>query len=171
MAPRWKGANTLKLLSITLSRSLDAIKTFRRLRLTCCASWPTQHALHLHPGTSTPSMTGPSSQRFTTQPSISSSQMMELGGAATHFPPLRGYGMSSHWPALPRLPYCSTRWVAALSYKGFVHKLSLYAPPIQVRGPSPKAAPVSWDKSPVANGAHYFLTAKYDRSNPGVVQE
>jgi len=40
-----------------------------------------------------------------------------------------------------------------------------------VRGPSPKAAPVSWDKSPVANGAHYFLTAKYDRSNPGVVQE
>ena len=31
-----------------------------------------------------------------------------------------------------------------------------------VRGPSPKAAPISWDKSPVANGAHYFLKATYD---------
>lgn len=40
-----------------------------------------------------------------------------------------------------------------------------------VRGPSPKAAPISWDKSPVANGAHYFLKATYDPRAPGIVQE
>ena len=30
-----------------------------------------------------------------------------------------------------------------------------------LRGPAPKAAPISWDKSPVANGAHYFLYGKH----------
>jgi hypothetical protein len=40
-----------------------------------------------------------------------------------------------------------------------------------LRGPSPTAAPVSWDKSPVANGAHYFLYGKIDPSTPGVLGE
>jgi len=40
-----------------------------------------------------------------------------------------------------------------------------------LRGPSPKAAPASWDKSPVANGAHYFLYGKLDAKEPGVLQE
>jgi len=40
-----------------------------------------------------------------------------------------------------------------------------------LRGPSPKAAPISWDKSPVANGAHYFLYGKLDRAEPRVVEE
>lgn len=38
-----------------------------------------------------------------------------------------------------------------------------------VRGPSPDAAPHSWDKSPVAEGAHYFLYGRVD--SPGVLQE
>lgn len=37
-------------------------------------------------------------------------------------------------------------------------------------GPSPLAAPRSWDKSPVANGAHYFLYGKIDAQTPGVLQ-
>ena len=42
-----------------------------------------------------------------------------------------------------------------------------------LRGPAPKAAPLSWDKSPVANGAHYFLYGKlkYPGAVSGVVQE
>jgi len=40
-----------------------------------------------------------------------------------------------------------------------------------LKGPSPVAAPRSWDKSPVANGAHYFLYGKIDGSTPGVLQE
>ena len=42
-----------------------------------------------------------------------------------------------------------------------------------LRGPAPKAAPLSWDKSPVANGAHYFLYGKlaYPGAKPGVIQE
>jgi len=40
-----------------------------------------------------------------------------------------------------------------------------------LRGPSPKAAPVSWDKSPVANGAHYFLYGQLDSATPGVLRE
>jgi len=40
-----------------------------------------------------------------------------------------------------------------------------------LRGPAPKAAPVSWDKSPVANGAHYFLYGKLNRAEPRVVEE
>jgi len=42
-----------------------------------------------------------------------------------------------------------------------------------LRGPAPLAAPRSWDKSPVANGAHYFLYGKlaYPGAVPGVVQE
>ena len=40
-----------------------------------------------------------------------------------------------------------------------------------LRGPAPAAAPTSWDKSPVANGAHYFLYGKIDDRSPGVLQE
>mmetsp|Transcript_145020 Transcript_145020/g.255648 ORF Transcript_145020/g.255648 Transcript_145020/m.255648 type:complete len:516 (+) Transcript_145020:133-1680(+) len=40
-----------------------------------------------------------------------------------------------------------------------------------VRGPAPKAAPLSWDKSPVANGANYFLYGKLNPATPGVLQE
>ena len=40
-----------------------------------------------------------------------------------------------------------------------------------LRGPSPKAAPASWEKSPVANGAHYFLYGKLDPAEKGVLQE
>lgn len=40
-----------------------------------------------------------------------------------------------------------------------------------LRGPSPQAAPLSWDKSPVANGAHYFLYGKLNKDTPGVLQE
>ena len=39
-----------------------------------------------------------------------------------------------------------------------------------LRGPSPKAAPLSWDKSPVANGAHYFLYGNLAGQTPGVLQ-
>jgi len=41
-----------------------------------------------------------------------------------------------------------------------------------VKGPSPNAAKLSWDKSPVANGAHYFLFGRVDESDPaGVLRE
>jgi len=40
-----------------------------------------------------------------------------------------------------------------------------------LRGPSPKAAPASWEKSPVANGAHYFLYGKLNPEEKGVLQE
>ena len=40
-----------------------------------------------------------------------------------------------------------------------------------LRGPAPLAAPLSWDKSPVANGAHYFLYGKFEDATPGVLQE
>lgn len=40
-----------------------------------------------------------------------------------------------------------------------------------VRGPSPEVSPKGFDKSPVANGAHYFLYGKIDKANPGVLQE
>ena len=42
-----------------------------------------------------------------------------------------------------------------------------------LRGPAPLAAPLSWEKSPVANGAHYFLYGKLDYPGavPGVIQE
>ena len=40
-----------------------------------------------------------------------------------------------------------------------------------IRGPSPESEPVSWDKSPVANGAHYFLRASIDESKPGLIEE
>ena len=41
-----------------------------------------------------------------------------------------------------------------------------------VKGPAPKAAPLSWDKSPVAEGAHYFLFGRVDdRDPPGVLRE
>ena len=41
-----------------------------------------------------------------------------------------------------------------------------------VKGPAQAAAPLSWDKSPVANGAHYFLFGKVDkRDPPGVLRE
>jgi hypothetical protein len=41
-----------------------------------------------------------------------------------------------------------------------------------VKGPAVAAAPLSWDKSPVANGAHYFLFGKVDkRDPPGVLRE
>ena len=40
-----------------------------------------------------------------------------------------------------------------------------------LRGPSPKAAPLSWEKSPVANGAHYFLYGKLNKAEPRVVEE
>jgi hypothetical protein len=41
-----------------------------------------------------------------------------------------------------------------------------------VKGPAPDAAPLSWDKSPVANGAHYFLFGRVDEKDPpGVLRE
>jgi hypothetical protein len=41
-----------------------------------------------------------------------------------------------------------------------------------VKGPAPDAAPLSWDKSPVANGAHYFLFGRVDPNDPkGVLRE
>ncbi|KAL3925137.1 MAG: hypothetical protein SGILL_000609 [Bacillariaceae sp.] len=41
-----------------------------------------------------------------------------------------------------------------------------------VKGPAPDAAPLSWDKSPVANGAHYFLFGRVDPKDPkGVLRE
>jgi hypothetical protein len=41
-----------------------------------------------------------------------------------------------------------------------------------VKGPAEASAPLSWDKSPVANGAHYFLFGKVDkRDPPGVLRE
>eukprot|EP00590_Aulacoseira_subarctica_P000512 CAMPEP_0172435762 /NCGR_PEP_ID=MMETSP1064-20121228/71360_1 /TAXON_ID=202472 /ORGANISM="Aulacoseira subarctica , Strain CCAP 1002/5" /LENGTH=334 /DNA_ID=CAMNT_0013184115 /DNA_START=1688 /DNA_END=2692 /DNA_ORIENTATION=- len=41
-----------------------------------------------------------------------------------------------------------------------------------VKGPAPKAAKLSWDKSPVANGAHYFLFGRVDKKDPvGVLRE
>jgi hypothetical protein len=39
-----------------------------------------------------------------------------------------------------------------------------------VKGPAPLVAARSWDKSPVANGAHYFLYGKVDKATPGVLQ-
>uniref|UniRef100_A0A7S1J7N7 Uncharacterized protein n=1 Tax=Eutreptiella gymnastica TaxID=73025 RepID=A0A7S1J7N7_9EUGL len=40
-----------------------------------------------------------------------------------------------------------------------------------LKGPSPRNNPVSWDRSPVANGAHYFLYGKIESENPGVLDE
>jgi len=41
-----------------------------------------------------------------------------------------------------------------------------------VKGPAPKAAQLSWDKSPVANGAHYFMFGRVDKQDPpGVLRE
>lgn len=41
-----------------------------------------------------------------------------------------------------------------------------------VKGPAPESAPLSWDKSPVANGAHYFLFGRVDENDPpGILRE
>mmetsp|Transcript_10295 Transcript_10295/g.24687 ORF Transcript_10295/g.24687 Transcript_10295/m.24687 type:complete len:981 (+) Transcript_10295:67-3009(+) len=41
-----------------------------------------------------------------------------------------------------------------------------------VKGPAPDSAPLSWDKSPVANGAHYFLFGRIDDNDPtGILRE
>jgi hypothetical protein len=41
-----------------------------------------------------------------------------------------------------------------------------------VKGPAPDSAILSWDKSPVANGAHYFLFGRVDKNDPpGVLRE
>lgn len=41
-----------------------------------------------------------------------------------------------------------------------------------VKGPSPESSPKSFDKSPVANGAHYFLFGRVDPNDPpGVLRE
>lgn len=41
-----------------------------------------------------------------------------------------------------------------------------------VKGPAPDSAKLSWDKSPVANGAHYFLFGRVDEKDPpGVLRE
>lgn len=41
-----------------------------------------------------------------------------------------------------------------------------------VRGPAPDIAKLSWDKSPVANGAHYFMPGRVDENDPpGVLRE
>jgi len=41
-----------------------------------------------------------------------------------------------------------------------------------VKGPAPDSAKLSWDKSPVANGAHYFLFGRVDSKDPpGVLRE
>ena len=41
----------------------------------------------------------------------------------------------------------------------------------EVKGPSPQNNPTSWDRSPVANGAHYFLYGKINPQTPGELQE
>ena len=41
-----------------------------------------------------------------------------------------------------------------------------------VKGPAPDAAPLSWDKSPVADGAHYFMFGRVDDKDPtGILRE
>lgn len=41
-----------------------------------------------------------------------------------------------------------------------------------VKGPAPDSAPLSWNKSPVANGAHYFLFGRIDENDPtGILRE
>jgi hypothetical protein len=41
-----------------------------------------------------------------------------------------------------------------------------------VKGPAPDSAVLSWDKSPVANGAHYFLFGRVDPNDPpGILRE
>lgn len=41
-----------------------------------------------------------------------------------------------------------------------------------VKGPAPDSAKLSWDKSPVANGAHYFLFGRVDpKDPPGILRE
>jgi len=41
-----------------------------------------------------------------------------------------------------------------------------------VKGPAPDAAKLSWEKSPVANGAHYFLFGRVDPNDPpGILRE
>jgi hypothetical protein len=41
-----------------------------------------------------------------------------------------------------------------------------------VKGPAPNSAPLSWDKSPVADGAHYFMLGRVDEKDPpGVLRE
>ena len=41
-----------------------------------------------------------------------------------------------------------------------------------VKGPAPDSAPLSWDKSPVGNGAHYFLFGRVDQNDPpGILRE
>ena len=41
-----------------------------------------------------------------------------------------------------------------------------------VKGPAPKSAVLSWDKSPVANGAHYFMLGRVDEKDPpGLLRE
>jgi hypothetical protein len=41
-----------------------------------------------------------------------------------------------------------------------------------VKGPAPDSAKLSWDKSPVANGAHYFLFGRVDGNDPpGILRE
>lgn len=41
-----------------------------------------------------------------------------------------------------------------------------------VKGPAADSAKLSWDKSPVANGAHYFLFGRVDKNDPsGILRE
>jgi len=41
-----------------------------------------------------------------------------------------------------------------------------------VKGPAPDSAKLSWDKSPVANGAHYFMMGRVDENDPpGILRE
>lgn len=40
-----------------------------------------------------------------------------------------------------------------------------------LKGPSPQKSPLAYDKSPVANGAHYFLYGKLNEKEPGVAYE
>jgi hypothetical protein len=41
-----------------------------------------------------------------------------------------------------------------------------------VKGPAPDSAKLSWDKSPVANGAHYFMFGRVDENDPpGILRE
>mmetsp|Transcript_16373 Transcript_16373/g.32944 ORF Transcript_16373/g.32944 Transcript_16373/m.32944 type:complete len:1012 (-) Transcript_16373:229-3264(-) len=41
-----------------------------------------------------------------------------------------------------------------------------------VAGPAPDSAKLSWDKSPVANGAHYFMFGRVDENDPpGILRE
>jgi hypothetical protein len=71
---------------------------------------------------------------------------------------------TSFFSTFPMLTYCLLIQLTD-DGKGWVDDFA-------VKGPAPDAAPLSWDKSPVANGAHYFLFGRIDENDPpGILRE